>query len=229
MPNQKSGQGFRQALAGDIAPGGWDNCAMSPRSRGRPPGRGRQSSRRPAAGRGGPAGFVLPPEDESALPAGETTDCWFDEPDPADRRSWAMPSGHGTHQGVDLELLDPGDENELTFLIEAQHTELEDGLRCDEEVIADGEPFSPRLHIAMHQVVANQLLADDPPETWQAVQRLAGLGYDWHNVMHMIAALVGDDLHRAVTEQRTFDPGDFARRLNGLPGHWPSPQALGLL
>jgi hypothetical protein len=32
--------------------------------------------------------------------------------------------------------------------------------------------------MAMHQVVANQLLADDPPETWQTVQRLAGLGYD---------------------------------------------------
>jgi hypothetical protein len=35
-------------------------------------------------------------------------------------------------------------------------------------------------------VTANQILADDPPETWQTVQRLAGLGYDWHNVMHLI-------------------------------------------
>ena len=143
-------------------------------------------------------------------PAGETTDCWFDEPDPADRRSWAMPSGHGTYQGFALELLDPGDENELTFLIEAQHTELEDALRRDEEVIVGGGPFSPRLHITMHQVVANQLLADDPPGTWQTVQRLAGLGYDWHNVMHMISAVVGEDLHRAVTE-----PGDRHRRHSG--------------
>ena len=37
----------------------------------------------------------------------------------------------------------------------------------------------------MHQIVANQLLADDPPETWQTVQRLDGLGYDWHTIMHM--------------------------------------------
>lgn len=162
------------------------------------------------------------------MTARETTDCWFDEPDPADRRSWAMPSGHGTYQGLDLELLDPSDENELTFLIEAQHTELEDALRRGDEMIVGGEPFSPRLHIAMHQVAANQLLDDDPPETWQTVQRLAGLGYDWHNVMHMISALVGDDLHRAVTEQRPFDPSDYARRLNGLPGDWPSPQALRL-
>ncbi len=39
------------------------------------------------------------------LEAGETTDCWFDEPDLADRRSWAIPLGHGTYQGLDLELL----------------------------------------------------------------------------------------------------------------------------
>jgi len=28
----------------------------------------------------------------------------------------------------------------------------------------DGEPVNPRLHVAMHQVVANQLLANNPPE-----------------------------------------------------------------
>ncbi len=146
------------------------------------------------------------------LEAGEATDCWFDEPDPADRRSWAIPPGHGTYQGLDLELLDPADEDELTFLIEAQHTEFEDALRSDEEMIIDGEPFSPRLHIAMHQVVASQLLADDPPGTW---------------LMHMIAAVVSDDLYRAVQEHRQFDPGDYARRLNELPGDWPPPQAPG--
>lgn len=84
-----------------------------------------------------------------------------------------MPSGHGTYQDLDPELLDPADENERTFLIEARHLELEDALRDDEEMIADGEPFSPRLHITLHQMVASQLLTDDPPETWQTVQRLA--------------------------------------------------------
>src|SRR2546430_17130475 len=71
--------------------------------------------------------------------AGETTGCWFDEPAPADRRSWAMPPGHGTYQGLDLELLDPSDEDELTFLIEAQHTEFQAALRDDEEMIVGGE------------------------------------------------------------------------------------------
>jgi hypothetical protein len=138
-----------------------------------------------------------------------------------------MPPGHGSYQGLDLELLDPSDEDELTFLIQAQHTGLEDALCSDEEMIADGEPFSPRLHVAMHHVVASQLLADDPPEAWQTVQRLAGLGYDWHNIMHMIAAVVSDDFYHAMKEHRPFDPGDYARRLSELPGGWPPPQALG--
>ncbi len=83
---------------------------------------------------------------------------------------------------------------------------------------ADSEAFSPGLHIAMHQVVADQLLADDPPETWQTVQRLAGLGYDWHNIAHMISALVSDDIHRAMAEAAAVRPDDYARRLNALPG-----------
>jgi hypothetical protein len=137
-----------------------------------------------------------------------------------------VPSGHGTYQGLDLELLDPADEDELTFLIEAQHPEWEDALRSDEEMTVGGEPFSPRLHITLHQVVASQLLAGDPPETWQTVQRLAALGYDWHNIMHMIARVVSDDIYQAMNEHRLFDPGDYARRLNELPGDWSPPHAL---
>ena len=40
-----------------------------------------------------------------------------------------------------LRLLDPADEDELTFLIEAQHTQFEGALGSDEEMIIDGEPY----------------------------------------------------------------------------------------
>jgi hypothetical protein len=49
--------------------------------------------------------------------------------------------------------------------MEARHPEFADALQGDDDVIVDGEPVNPRLHVAMHQVVANQLLADDPPES----------------------------------------------------------------
>jgi Domain of unknown function (DUF1841) len=153
--------------------------------------------------------------------AEETTDCWFDEPEPGDRRSWAVPAAHGIYQELDLQLLDPGDENERALLIEALHPEFADALQGDGDVIIDGEPVNPRLHVAMHQVVANQLLADDPRQTWQTVQRLAGSGYDWHTIMHMIASLVAEDVSGVLQEQRKPDPAAYARRLNEVPGDWP--------
>jgi Domain of unknown function (DUF1841) len=137
-----------------------------------------------------------------------------------------MPPGHGTFRGLDLERLDPADEDQLMLLIEAQHPELSDALRSGEELVGDREPMNPRLHIAMHEIVANQLLANDPPETWLTVQRLARAGYDWHNIMHMIAAVVSDDLYAALTEEQQFDAADFVRRLARLPGDWPPPDTL---
>jgi hypothetical protein len=203
-----------------------NNAGMSPKSRGRPVDRRGRKRRgqRPAARSRGPLSLVPPDADEATFQSGKTT-CWFDEPDPGDRRSWAIPAGHGTYQELDLELLNPDDENELIMLMEARHPEFEDALERGEEMIIDGEPFNPRLHVTMHQVVANQLLADDPPETWQTVQRLARLGYDWHNIMHMIAALVIEDVHRSLAEHLPFDADDYVRRLNALPGDWPAPLA----
>jgi hypothetical protein len=195
---------------------------MSPKSRGRPPGRGRggKVSRRSASGRR-PTGGV------SAWRAGETADGWFDEPLPGDRRSWAAPPGHGTYQGLDLERLNPDDEDERGFLLEAQHLEMAEALERHEEITTEsGETVNPRLHVTLHGVVANQLLADDPPETWQTVRRLAGLGYDWHNVMHMIMELVSEDFYRVMAEKRRFDRADYVRRLNALPGDWPPPEEL---
>ena len=194
---------------------------MSPKSRGRPPGRGRsrKAGRRPASGRRSITGVTAWAE--------ETTDCWFDEPIPGDRRSWAVPPGHGTYHGLELERLDPDDEAERTFLLEAQHLEWEEALEAHEEVITDsGETVNPTLHVALHGLIANQLLNDDPPETWQTVQRLAGLGYDWHNVMHMVIGPVSAFLQQAMTG-RPFDRDVYRQQLNELPGDWPPPEEIG--
>jgi hypothetical protein len=197
---------------------------VSPKSRGRPPGRGRSGKaiRRSASGR-------RPIWGVSVGQAEETADCWFDEPIAGDRRSWAVPAGHGSYRELDLELLNLDDEDDRGFLLEAQHPEMTGALDRHEEMItASGEPMNPTLHVTLHGVVANQLLADDPPETWQAVQRLAGLGYDWHNVMHMIMELVSEDIYRTTVEKRQFDRADYIRRLNALPRDWPPPEELGL-
>jgi len=119
---------------------------------------------------------------------------------------------------MNLELLDPGDEDELGFLIGALH-ESGDLPWSGGEPVPHGQAGSPRLHVAMHQIVARQILAGDPPQTWQAVQRLAGQSYRWHDIMHMIATLVAQDVHRALAGQQP-DPAAYIRRLDDLPAGW---------
>ncbi len=38
-----------------------------------------------------------------------------------------MPAGHGAYRGLDLELLNPDDEDERGFLLKAQHPEMAGG------------------------------------------------------------------------------------------------------
>lgn len=147
---------------------------------------------------------------DESITNNEEADYWFDEPVPGDRRSWAIPSAHGTYDEIELNQLDPDDEDDLRILMDARHPEFEDALRNHEEMTVDGEAFNPTLHVTMYHIVDRQLLANNPPQTWRTVQRLAGLGYDWHNIMHMIAALVAEDVHRAMTERTPFDrPADY--------------------
>jgi Domain of unknown function (DUF1841) len=220
---------------------------VSPKSRGRPPGRGRPKSgaRGPKAD-GNRSGASLRQSDPGLLPGGgsgretpdtsgwqpkddwtaadEVTDCWFDDPVPEDRHSWAIPSGHGRYRGIDINELDPADEDELGILMEAVHADWGDAIHSGRLVSVGDHMTNPRLHVALHQVVANQVLADEPPETWQTVRRMTGLGYDWHNIMHMIAGIVSDNIYGALTDGRPFDRADYARRLSELPGNWPPPE-----
>jgi hypothetical protein len=48
------------------------------------------------------------------------------------------------------------------MLIEALHPEFADALHGEDDVIVNGETVNPRLHVAMHQVVANQVLGRRP-------------------------------------------------------------------
>jgi hypothetical protein len=106
---------------------------------------------------------------------------------------------------------------------------MEEALERHEEVITpSGEPMNPTLHVALHGLIANQLLSDDQPETWQTVQRLTGLGYDSHNVMHMIMGPVSAFLHQAMTGKVPFRREEFIRQLNELPGDWPPPEETGV-
>jgi hypothetical protein len=131
--------------------------------------------------------------------------------------------GTGPAAGMSLELLDPDDDDELMFVIEARHEECQHAPDRGQDMIAGGEPVSPGLHVVMHHAVARQILAGGPPQTWQSVQRLAGLGYDRHHLMDMIASLAAEEVHGALAEHRDPGPAGDASRLDQRPGDRPPP------
>jgi uncharacterized protein DUF1841 len=127
---------------------------------------------------------------------------------------------------VELSLLDPGEEGDRHFLILAEHPELQEAVEDDQdEITLHGNLMSPRLHLSMHEIVAKQLWADDPPETWPTAQRLMALGYQRHEILHMLGSVVSGEAWRTMQYKQPFDPDRFRAGLDALPESWEAERA----
>lgn len=163
----------------------------------------------------GPARKVL-----QGLDTGSLTDLR----DAVDRRMFTMPY-FGTRIGdEDYPDLDPGDPDERGLLIQGEHPEYHQAL---DDPSFDGEidGVSPRLHIAIHEIVANQLWEDDPPEAWEAAKRLRAAGVDRHDILHAIADAAMHDLHAALIDRRPVDVDAYRGRLAELQPEPPAQSA----
>lgn len=117
--------------------------------------------------------------------------------DVLDRRLFAMPYV-GTRIGVeDFPRLDPGDPDERRLLVIGEHPEYHAALD-DPGFDSEIDGVSPELHVTLHEIVATQLWDDDPPEVWQAAQRLIGAGVERHDVLHALADVLACHLHGAL-------------------------------
>ena len=128
--------------------------------------------------------------------------------------------------GIDLALLDPADEDERRLLIEAEHPELRRALKEGRREIRVGRDIvNPVLHIAMHEIVANQLWADNPPEAWATAQRLLADGYDRHEVLHMLASVVAGEVFEGMLHEQGHDVQRVQQAFAALPGTWEQSRA----
>jgi Domain of unknown function (DUF1841) len=96
-------------------------------------------------------------------------------------------------------------------LVVAEHPEYRavlDDPMSDELV----EGANPRLHVALHLVIANQLWDDTPPEVWQAARRLLAQGHDRHEILHALAHELSHELYPVLTGQHAPDPDMTAYR-----------------
>jgi hypothetical protein len=92
------------------------------------------------------------------------------------RRAFAFPVLEGWHSGTDLGSLDPTDPRDRRALLAADH--------------ATPAPGGVGRHIERHLVLADRLWRGDPPELWEAAQRLLDAGQDRHLVLHALMAVL---------------------------------------
>lgn len=137
--------------------------------------------------------------------------------DEAERRSFACPPRRGRLRDIDLSYLDPGDPDDRHLLILSEHPDLAQAIeRGEHELVIGGEPMSPNLHIAVHEIVTNQLWDDDPPEVWQTARRLLAAGHERHEVLHALAGVAVEEIWQIRQQQKPFDRKRYVRALRKL-------------
>jgi hypothetical protein len=132
-----------------------------------------------------------------------------------ERRMFAMPYVSTRIDDEEFSHLNPADPDDRSILIEGEHPEWHHVLS---DPLFDGEAdgVNPRLHLATHEIVANQLWDDDPPEAWRAAKRLLAEGVDRHEVLHRIGSAMLDHLHSVMTTPGTVEADRYRAALDEL-------------
>ena len=137
-----------------------------------------------------------------------------------ERRLVAAPALSGQFDGIELGFLDPDDEDDRTVMVLAEHPELRSAIESGrDKVHHHGRVVIPQLHLAMHEIVANQMLANEP-EMWDTANRLVNAGYERHEVLHMLASVVSADVYSALHDQQSNNPARTQGCFAALPGSW---------
>lgn len=111
--------------------------------------------------------------------------------------------------------IDPADPDERGLAIRDEHPEYAEALADPwGDALVDG--VNPRLHLALHEIVANQLWDGDPPDVWPAALRLFASGMNRHDVLHALGEVATRHVHAALQERRPYDAATYAADLEAL-------------
>ena len=121
------------------------------------------------------------------------------------RRLLAFPLLRGSYRGINLATLRPAIPADRRTLLAADHDDAV-GQHADYGYQVSAE------HLDKHVALADRLWRGDPPELWEAAQRLLDLGEDRHEVLHLLIDTV-----------RSAGPreADIAAALASLPPEEP--------
>lgn len=111
------------------------------------------------------------------------------------------------------EGFDPDDEDDRALLVAEQ-------LGPDD----DRDDAAVRFRLTIQTVIANQIALGEPPEVWQAAQRMTAEGLDRARAIgNLVLAFLGP-LHTTLTGHSEFDEERYRQRLSRLP--LPTPKEV---
>lgn len=132
-----------------------------------------------------------------------------------DRRVFAMPHRGTTIGGEEFDRLDPADPDERSLLVQGEHPEFQEFV-ADPSWSGEIDGMNPRFHLTMHEVIANQLWDNEPPETWQAARRLREQGMERHDILHELVDVMVEHMRPSLVRGEPFDEDAYRRALADL-------------
>lgn len=142
-----------------------------------------------------------------------------------ERRRFVADPGVLTDLGLSVD--DLADPDVRSVVIRHEHPEFEDALNDDlEEIDLGYGPINPRLHLAMHEIVATQLWEGDPPEVWETAVRLRDAGYERPEIFHMLGRPVTDQIWAAWHDDQPYDRARHVAALRALPASWERERTI---
>jgi hypothetical protein len=123
------------------------------------------------------------------------------------------------HDGIECSLLDLSDADDRRIGIDAAHAALIAEIEASSDDPCAEFDAHVRLHLTMHQIVADQLIHDDPPVVRETAVRLLDDNHHAHDVLHMIAFVAMEHVHSDASICEGADEA-YRQALEALPGSW---------
>lgn len=122
---------------------------------------------------------------------------------------------------LNMSVADLADPDARSLVIRHEHPEFEEALGAGlDEIDLGYGAINPRLHLAMHEIVATQLWDGDPPEVWETAVGLRDAGYERQEILHMLGRPVANQVWAALHDAQPYDRERHIAELRALPGTW---------
>lgn len=119
------------------------------------------------------------------------------------------------------------DRERLSYLFGEESLEVLDDYDLEDEselmdlverfLPAPSDPTLRGVGSAVRTIVANQILNDDPPATWHAVERMRSAGLDRDHVLSQLSMVVYQSVIDALSAAEPSDPTHLVAALDALP------------